>query len=358
MQMEFAENVPLAPFTTLRIGGPARWFGEAASETDVAEAVAFARDRRLPLFVLGGGSNLLVSDEGFPGMVLRVGLRGIGVVGQDNPTGKNIVSAGAGEPWDAFVALTVEQKHAGLECLSGIPGLVGATPAQNVGAYGQEVSQSIHRVRAYDRRTLAYVSLGNAECGFDYRHSVFNSTERDRYIVSRVEYALTPEGAPAVVYGDLKNHFEHVEPTLSDVRLAVLEIRARKGMVIVPGDRDSLSAGSFFKNPVAASAALPRIAAALQLPEEQIPHYPAGNQQVKLQAAWLIEKAGFRKGYTLGPVAISSRHTLAIVNTGEARARDVIALRDQIVDAVNRRFGIRLEQEPIWLGEPLPRKGI
>jgi UDP-N-acetylmuramate dehydrogenase len=354
MQMEFDENVPLAPYTTLRVGGPARWFAEAASEPDVAMAVAFARDRRLPLFVLGGGSNLLVSDGGFPGLVLRVGLRGIDATGEGHLGGKAAYSVGAGEPWDAFVAYAVERKQAGLECLSGIPGLAGGTPVQNVGAYGQEVSQTIHQVRAYDRRALAYVLLSNAECGFAYRSSIFNTTERDRYIVTRVEYLLTPDGAPTVSYQDLKLYFKDSEATLSTVRQAVLEIRARKGMVISQGDRDSLSAGSFFKNPVEPSATLSRIAAALQLPEESVPHYPAGKTHMKLMAAWLIEQAGFRKGYRLGAAAISSRHTLAIVNCGEARARDIIALRDQIVEAVDRRFGIRLQPEPVWVGGPLP----
>lgn len=354
MQMEFAENVPLAPYTTLRIGGPARWFAEAATEEDVAEAVAFARDRRLSLFVLGGGSNLLVSDSGFSGLVLRVNVRGIAAIEEGRPAGKSAYSAGAGESWDAFVAYAVKRNLAGLECLSGIPGLVGGTPVQNVGAYGQEVSQTIRQVRAYDRRALAYVSLNNAECGFAYRRSILNAAERDRYIVTRVEYLLTPGGAPMTAYQDLKFYFKDSEPTLSMVRQAVLEIRARKGMVIREGDRDSRSAGSFFKNPVEPASTLSRIAAALQLPEESVPHYWEGKTQVKLPAAWLIEQAGFRKGYRLGAAAISSRHTLAIINCGEARARDILALRDQIVEAVNHRFGIRLQSEPVWLGEPLP----
>lgn len=354
MQMEFGENVPLASHTTLRIGGPARWFAEAANEPEVAEAVAFARDRKLPLFVMGGGSNLLVSDAGFPGLVLRVGLRGIAATGEDRAGGKATYSVAAGEPWDPFVAYAVERKQAGLECLSGIPGLVGGTPVQNVGAYGQEVSQTIHQVRAYDRRALAFVSLSNAECGFAYRRSIFNTTERDRYIITCVEYSLTPGGAPAISYRDLKSYFKDSEPTLSAVREAVLRIRRRKGMVIRPGDRDSLSAGSFFKNPEEPLTTVSRIAASLQLPEEAIPHYPAGEKQVKLPAAWLIEQAGFEKGYRLGAAAISSRHTLAIVNCGEARARDIIALRDQIVEAVDRRFGVRLQPEPVWVGEPLP----
>jgi UDP-N-acetylmuramate dehydrogenase len=297
--------------------------------------------------VLGGGSNLLVSDEGFPGLVLRVGLRGIAV---ERKTARSIFTVAAGEDWDHFVARIVADECAGVECLSGIPGSVGGTPVQNVGAYGQEVSETIVRVRALDRRSLAFVSLANGECGFGYRCSIFNTTERDRFIVTSVEYSLVQNGAPRVAYEDLKRYFNDSKPTVAAVREATLAIRARKGMLIVPGEPDSLSAGSFFKNPILDSAALDRIATALAIEQASIPRYPSKDGKVKLPAAWLLEQAGFRKGYSLGRAGISSRHTLALINRDHAKAADVIALRDKIVDTVGRRFGVCLEPEPVWVG--------
>lgn len=342
--MEFVRDVQLAPCTTLRIGGPARWFAEAATEDDIATGVAFSREHGLPLFILGGGSNLLVSDSGFPGLVLHMGLRGIAQTGECG-----LFSVAAGEPWDAFVSVTVSKGYAGLECLSGIPGTVGGTPVQNVGAYGQEVSQTISAVRAFDRETQQFVTLRSAECGFTYRQSIFNSTARERYIVSRVDYSLIENGEPALAYEDLKRHFGDRSPVLSEVRSAVLAIRERKGMLIVPGQGDSLSAGSFFKNPVVPLAGLERVANALATESRSIPRYPAGNGAVKVPAAWLLEQAGFHKGYVLGNAGISSRHTLALINRGGAKAADMIALRNKIVEAVEKRFGIHLEPEPVWV---------
>ena len=248
--MQFLEHVPLAPYTTFQIGGPARWFAEAASEDDIAAGVAFAAKRHLPLFVLGGGSNLLVSDAGFPGLVLRIALEGITST-QEN--GRVIVSSAAGEDWDGLVAYAVGAGYAGLECLSGIPGTVGGTPVQNVGAYGQEVSQTIVTVRVFDRTGGAFVDLSSAACGFSYRRSIFNTTQKERYIVSRVDYALR-ENAPAnFVYADLARYFaaqNQASPTLAEVREAVRGIRAQKGMLLVAGNSDCRSAGSFFKNPI------------------------------------------------------------------------------------------------------------
>jgi len=347
--MQFLEEIPLAPYTTFQIGGPARWFAEAASEDDIAAGIAFAGQRRLPLFVLGGGSNLLVSDGGFPGLVLRIALRGIESAQGE---GQAIVSAAAGEDWDGLVAYAVAAGYAGVECLSGIPGTVGGTPVQNVGAYGQEVSQTITMVRAFDRSTSQFVNLPAAACGFSYRRSIFNSSQRERYVVSRVEYRLRQDAPANFVYADVARYFAArrvTSPTLAEVRDAVRSIRAQKGMLLVAGDADCRSAGSFFKNPIVPLAKLDFVAQELGIEKQGIPAYPAQDSQVKISAAWLIERAGFAKGYALGNAGISSRHTLALINRGGASAAEVTALRDKVVDAVLSRFAIRLEPEPVWL---------
>jgi UDP-N-acetylmuramate dehydrogenase len=347
--MEFLEQVALAPYTTFQIGGPARWFAEAASEDDIAAGVTFAGEHQLPLFILGGGSNLLVSDAGFPGLVLRIALQGIASK-QEN--GRLTVSAAAGEDWDGLVAYAVAANAAGVECLSGIPGTVGGTPVQNVGAYGQEVSQTIVTVRAFDRKTLRFMDLPAADCGFSYRRSIFNSTQRERYVVSRVDYALRKDASANIVYADLTRYFaarNGATPTLEEVRDAVRSIRARKGMLLVSGDADCRSAGSFFKNPVVPVTVLDSLSRELGVEKESIPAYPARDGEVKLSAAWLIERAGYQKGFALGNAGISSRHTLALINRGGASAAEVVALRDKVTDTIDSRFGIRLEPEPVWL---------
>jgi UDP-N-acetylmuramate dehydrogenase len=341
--MHFLEDVPLAPYTTFQIGGPARWFAEAQTEDDIAAGIVFSAERGVPLFVLGGGSNLLVSDAGFPGLVVRIALRGIDGDGA-------ILSAAAGEDWDGLVAYSVNADCAGVECLSGIPGTVGGTPVQNVGAYGQEVSQTIVAVRAFDRKTERFVDLPASACGFSYRRSIFNTTERGRYVVSRVDYALRKHGAPSIAYADLTRYFRNdPSPKLPRVRDAVRSIRAQKGMLLVPGDPDCRSAGSFFKNPVVPVSILDSLAQKLGVEKGTIPAYPAQDGEVKLSAAWLIERAGFPKGYVLGNAGISSRHTLALINRGGATAADVIALRDKLIEAIDSCFAIRLEPEPVWL---------
>jgi UDP-N-acetylmuramate dehydrogenase len=343
--MQFLEEVPLAPYTTFQIGGPARWFAEAVSEDDIAAGIAFAAERQLPLFILGGGSNLLVSDAGFSGLVLRIAIRGITSTGE-------IISAAAGEDWDGLVAYVVAEGLAGVECLSGIPGTVGGTPVQNVGAYGQEVSQTIVTVRAFDRKMGQFVDLPASDCGFSYRRSIFNSSQRDRYVVSRVHYALH-KGAPAsFAYADVARYFAArnvTAPTLVEVRDAVRSIRAQKGMLLMSGDADCRSAGSFFKNPVVPASVVDSLAQDLGVEKQSIPAYPAPQGEVKLSAAWLIERAGFAKGYALGNAGISSRHTLALINRGGASASEVTALRDQVIAAVASRFAVRLEPEPVWL---------
>jgi UDP-N-acetylmuramate dehydrogenase len=347
--MQFFQNVPLAPYTTFHIGGPARWFAQAENEDDIAAGIQFAAGRGLRLFVLGGGSNLLVSDEGFPGLVLRIALRGIASAIEN---GRFLVSAAAGEDWDGLVAYSVDADSAGVECLSGIPGTVGGTPVQNVGAYGQEVSQTIVRVRAFDRETEQFGDLPASACGFSYRRSIFNSTARGRYVVSRVDYVLRKNGAATFSYADLTRYFAArniTGPTLAQVREAVRSVRAQKGMLLTPGDADCRSAGSFFKNPVVPVAMLDKLAEKLGILKSSIPSYPAQDGEVKLSAAWLIERAGFPKGYVLGNTGISSRHTLALINRGGATAADILALRDKLVQTVAAGFAIRLEPEPVYL---------
>jgi len=336
--MQFQEFIPLASYSTFGIGGPARWFAEAASEEDVAAALDFSTSRNLPLFVLGGGSNLLISDKGYPGLVLHVALRG---VRQDG----DVFHVASGESWDAFVSHAVSWNYGGIECLAGIPGIVGATPVQNVGAYGQEVAETITAVRAYDTQTGTFVTLTATDCGFAYRHSIFNSTERGRYLVTEVSYTLRPHAAPHLTYADLQRRFPAgSQPTLVEVSAAVREIRHSKGMLIVPGEPDCRSAGSFFKNPVVHRDHYERIAASSPVP---VPSYPAGEGQVKLPAAWLVEQAGFTKGYGEGPAGISSRHTLALVNRGGAKASDVLTLATQILHGVYTKFAVTLEMEPV-----------
>lgn len=345
--MQVLEQVPLAPYTTFGIGGPARWFAEASSEDDVQEAVAFARERQLPFFVLGGGSNLLVSDAGFPGLVLRIALKGIE---QSHSSVATAFSVAAGESWDALVSHVVSQGCGGVECLAGIPGTVGGTPVQNVGAYGQEVSETIRMVRAYDLETQRFVNLHASECGFAYRRSIFNSSARGRFIVSRVDYNLSSGSRSLISYVDLKRYFQDKDasPSLAEVSEAVREIRRKKGMLIVSGEADCRSAGSFFKNPVIAVEHFERIAA--NFSGVEVPRYPAGDGLVKVPAAWLLDQAGFHKGYELGRAGISGRHTLALINRGDASAADIAALRDKIIAAVEAKFAIHLEPEPVWVG--------
>ncbi len=337
--MEIEENIPLAPLTTLKIGGPARYLVRAETEDELIEAVAYASASSLPLFVLGGGSNILVSDAGFDGLVIQIAIRGI------SASEHGSFAVGAGEDWDAFVEHSVGSGFAGIECLSGIPGFVGGTPVQNVGAYGQEVSTTIRVVRCFDRTTQMIAELANEGCGFSYRRSIFNSTERDRYIVLSVEFGLVPEGEPLLVYKDLVEHFQHCEPSLLKVRQAVLKIRRAKSMVIDPEDPNSRSAGSFFKNPVVERSVFEIIKTEF----DRVPHFDAGDM-VKIPAAWLIENAGLHKGFRLGNAGISSNHTLALINCGSATAAEMIALKNLIQNRVAERFGIALEPEPIMVG--------
>jgi UDP-N-acetylmuramate dehydrogenase len=347
--MQIQENVLLARFTTLGVGGPARFFVEALSTAEVLEAVSFAKSRDAPLFVLGGGSNLVVSDAGWPGLVLKVAISGIN---HRHGHGTAYFDVGAGESWDDFVAIVVQHHCAGVECLSGIPGSVGGTPVQNVGAYGQEVSETITTVTALDLQTGQEEEFEKEDCQFGYRTSVFNTNARGRYVILRVTFALLHDGEPRIAYGELQKHFAGLgrKPTVADVREAVLEIRARKAMLIRPGDEDSKSAGSFFKNPVLSAVEfeiLQQKAAARGL---EIPGYPALAAQRKVPAAWLVENSGFSKGYSKGHVGISRKHALAIVNRGGATAAEIVSFKNEVQRRVGEQWGVRLEMEPVMVG--------
>ncbi len=349
--MQLQENILLAPLTTFHIGGAARFFVEAKSIADVEESVQFARARDLSLFVLGGGSNLVVADAGWPGLVLKVGTEGIEQRSGD-VDGKTVFDVGAGVSWDRVVSHAVSAQCAGIECLSGIPGSVGGTPVQNVGAYGQEVSETIESVQVFDLQHNEVRELCNEACGFSYRSSIFNTSERGRFIILQVSYALTPDGEPHLEYTDLKRYFagRGSSPSLAEVRDAVRHIRARKGMLIVEGDPDCQSAGSFFKNPVLTDAQHEELKKRAEAKKLIIPSYPALEKNHKVSAAWLVEHSGFARGCVSGNVGISSKHALAIVNRGGATATEVIALKDQIQERVREIWGVRLEPEPVFLG--------
>ena len=347
-------GVSLAPLSTLGIGGPARWFVRAMSSDDVAAAHAWAADRAMPIFVLGGGSNLVIADEGFDGLVLQMALTGVDVVAAGDDTDDTLMTAAAGESWDAFVANAVRRGLAGVECLSGIPGTVGGTPIQNVGAYGQDVSHVIDTVTAFDREGQRLVRLAAAECGFGYRASRFKQEDAGRFVVCGVTFRLRP-GAPTIAYPDVVDQLARdgiTTPSLSHLRDVILAIRRRKGMVIDATDPDTRSVGSFFMNPVVARARFDRIAAANA--STSIPSYVMQNGEVKIPAAWLIERSGFRRGHADGPVGLSTKHPLAIVNRGGATARNVLEFAGRIKRAVSARFGVALRPEPVFVGFDLP----
>ena len=331
--------------TTFQIGGPARFFMKAVSVRDVVEGLEFAYSKGLGVFVLGGGSNLLIADEGIEAVVMRIELDEISF--DERAAGQVLATAGAGVNWDRLVEMCILRGLAGIECLSGIPGLVGGTPIQNVGAYGQEVSNTIISVKCLDRANGKVIDLSAEECNFAYRSSLFNTEQKERFIVLSVSYDLAKNDKPKIAYKDLLNVFAGQEPELRDVRAAVLDIRRSKSMVIDPKDPNSRSAGSFFKNPLVDPSDLENLA----MKFGNIPHFELG-KRIKIPAAWLIENAGFKKGYTLGNVGISERHSLALVNRGNGTAKEILALKRQIQDAVFDRFGIELVPEPIFVGFP------
>jgi UDP-N-acetylmuramate dehydrogenase len=338
--------VPLGPLTTLGIGGRARWLVRATTAEEVGAAHAWSRDEALPLFVLGGGSNLVVADAGFDGVIVQIALAGLDVSRDGEET---VVRAGAGESWDTLVAAAVARGLAGLECLSGIPGSVGGTPVQNVGAYGQEVAETIREVTVFDRTDARLTAISRDRCGFAYRTSRFKREDAGRFVICDVRFALRP-GPATITYPDVVREFEGrsaASVTLGEVRRAVLAIRRRKGMVIDPSDVDTRSVGSFFMNPVVAPDVRERLASEARGP---VPGFSMPDGTVKIPAAWLIERAGFVRGYRHGRVGVSSKHPLALVNLGDATARELVALAVEIKRRVADRFGVGLRPEPAFVG--------
>ncbi|MCD7443753.1 UDP-N-acetylmuramate dehydrogenase [Streptomyces lincolnensis] len=348
--MQVRHNAPLAPLTTFRLGGPASRLVTATTDAEVIETVREADSTGTPLLIVGGGSNLVIGDKGFDGTALRIATHGVELTGTD-------LELAAGEVWTDAVARTVEAGLAGIECLAGIPGSAGATPIQNVGAYGQEVSSTITEVIAYDRHTGETVTLTNEECAFAYRHSRFKE-DPTRHVVLRVRFALEDaDGLSAPVKYAETARALGVEPgdrvPLATARETVLKLRAGKGMVLDPEDHDTWSAGSFFTNPILTDAQFTAFRTRVKQhlgADTDPPAYPAGQGHTKTSAAWLIDKAGFTKGYGTGPARISTKHTLALTNRGNATTEDLLDLAREVVAGVRDIFGITLVNEPVTVG--------
>ncbi|WTW96910.1 UDP-N-acetylmuramate dehydrogenase [Streptomycetaceae bacterium NBC_01309] len=354
--MQHLADSPLAPLTTLRLGGPARRLYEATTTAELVAVVKDADDHGTPLLLIGGGSNLVVGDQGFDGIVVRIATKG-------HSLGANgLLSADAGVRWDHLVETAVDAGWAGVEFLSGIPGSAGATPIQNVGAYGQEVAETVAMVEVYDRRSGRMELLDPSECGFAYRDSVFKAPENaDRYVVLRVHFQLRAEGGASapVKYAEVARALgveQGASVPLATARDTVLGLRRAKGMVLDEADHDTWSAGSFFTNPILTEAQFAdlvrRVAERLGADAEP-PRYPAGEGLAKTSAAWLIERAGFAKGHGTGPARISTKHTLALTNRGGAKTEDLLSLAREVRDGVRESFGVELVNEPVFVGAVL-----
>ncbi len=332
--MKIQENVALSAYTTFKIGGPARFFCIIEKEADIPEAVAFAKEKGVPFMAIGGGSNLLFADSGFPGLVIHIAIKGILEKG-------NMIVANAGEDWDGFVRHTVENGFHGLENLSFIPGTVGAAPVQNVGAYGVDASSLIESVRAYDVQSSRFVDLSNAECGFAYRDSMFKHA-KGRYIVASVTFKLSKDAPVNIEYRDLANHFAGKPlPTVSEVRDAVITIRTAK----LPDWRSWGTAGSFFKNPIITADTFVE----LKKRYPELPGYPEPDGRVKVSLAWILDKLCDARGLCMGNACTYERQALVIVAMPGASAVEVVALADELMKRVKGKTGIDIEGEVEWV---------
>jgi UDP-N-acetylmuramate dehydrogenase len=333
-------NVVLAPYTTMELGGPARWFARCTSGEELRATLLFAQQERLPVQVFSGGSNIIFADEGFDGVVLNVAFRGFRA---EESRDDAVLTVGSGEPWDSIVERAAGKGWGGIECLSGIPGSTGGTPVQNVGAYGQDVGETLTSVRALDRRTLRETEFSRNDCGFGYRESRFKGSDADLFIITEVRFRLKRNQQPEIRYPELARELENTETkhlTPARVRAAVIALRRKKSMVVDTADANSRSAGSFFTNPVVTKTFFEE-----NLKDSPIPAYPLPGG-FKLSAAWLVERSGFPKGFRLRGAGISENHALAIVNRGGSTS-DVMALAAKIEEQVYRQFGIRLQREPV-----------
>lgn len=356
--MKVEHDAPLAELTTMRVGGPARRLVTVETTDELVDTVRECDDAEDPLLVLSGGSNVVIADEGFDGTVMRIATHGIAVESAD-ACGGIFLRVAAGESWDDLVAHACANDWSGIEALSGIPGSTGATPVQNVGAYGQDVSQTIARVRVWDRREQTVRTFASADCRFTYRHSIFKG--RNRYVVLDVVFQLRPADlSQPIAYADLAAGLgvsvgDRVP--LADARTAVLEQRGRRGMVLDAADHDTWSCGSFFTNPILGAREFElfeqRSSQVLGPDGPKPPRFPS-DEGIKTAAAWLIDKAGFGKGYAMpGPAALSTKHTLAVTNRGSATAADISKLACVVRDGVNDAFGVTLHAEPVMVGHTL-----
>ena len=351
VKLEILENHPLGPLTTFHVGGPARWFATVTNVEEALAALEFARTRGLPVTILGGGSNLLVSDEGFDGLVLCNRIAGI----EQRREGEVVfVSAGAGEDWQEFADWSIASGFQGIECLTGIPGTVGASPVQNIGAYGQEVADTVTEVEALEIETGRTVVFGSEACAFGYRRSIFNSTCAGKYLITRVRFKLKSGGKPAILYGELRSRLEGVsEPGLVQVRDAILAIRDGKGLLVRAGHDCLYCAGSFFKNPTVSSDLAGEVQKRVgEAGSSARWAWPLDSGEVKLSAAYLIQNAGFPRGYRKGNAGLSPRHTLVIVAYEGASAREVVDLAEEVRTRVEEKFGVLLQPEIRLVGFP------
>lgn len=352
MREKFLKDVDLSLLTTIGLGGKADLFISCMSENDIVFALEFAKKNNLRVQVFSGGSNIIFPDEGFNGLVMKIDLKGIEFIEEENIV---FVKIKAGEVWDDVVKYVIEKKLSGIECLSGIPGSAGATPVQNVGAYGQEIKDSLVSLKAIDRETLKEKIFSNEECEFGYRQSRFKNEDKDRYVITELLFGFMKEKVPEIKYQELQkfidsnnkiNSDEQLINKLSVIRNSILELRTKKSMIIDNKDPNSRSCGSFFLNPVISREDLKKFYSKTgDIEKDQIPVYSYGDT-IKLSAAWLVEKAGFKKGYTYKGVGLSSNHSLALININ-GTSSDLIDLAAEIKSSVFEKFGIRLSIEPV-----------